>query len=202
MKKIKKFKVNIRKHEILRQLKNQQFAVTGADVDASIDRAITLMQDMISPSTVYETISRQSLRPEFAETISRAAHKDHSDKETQLDFLQDSIAVSVCAVTIGALAPVPPDIAEQVWHATAHNALDGATRFVWDLIKEEAEQEDCELSSAQTINDAARIREFEPGLDFSKIDLAIDEHGCLNPQFSRFVAVHWIPKKTAKRSHA
>lgn len=76
----------------------------------------------------------------------------------------------------------------------ADSALDRCVRFVLNLIKDDVEEERCELSPIQPISDAEQLKFVVETLEGSKIDIALDA-GNLTPRLSAAFCVSWIARK-------
>lgn len=108
--------------------------------------------------------------------------------------------------TVG-LASLGPDAApwveEQLTESTergkvaeliANAALERCVKFILNLIKDEVEEERCELSPMHPIEDAEQLAFVLESLEGSKIDIGLDA-GRLTPSLSTAFCVSWIAKK-------
>jgi len=108
--------------------------------------------------------------------------------------------------TVG-LVSLGPDVAPWVEeHATeseeggklakllADHALDRCVKFILNLIKDDVEEERCELSPIHPIEDAEHLAHVLETLEGAKIDIGLDA-GHLTPSYSMAFCVSWIARK-------
>ena len=170
MKKIKNFKVDLRQGYILRELKKRGLAVSEED----LYEKIRVVQDAISPATIYDTFSS-------------------SGPEKIIDS-GGAVSVSVFAVTLGKkLDAVPQD---EITGVIIADAMDASINFVKKLLLIEAEVEHCELLDIAEMPPAAvsSNKKLCDAMEFHKIDLDFDG-GRVSPSYTKFYSVGWLLKK-------
>jgi len=74
-------------------------------------------------------------------------------------------------------------------------SLDEAVYFVTGLIKYEAIKEDCAIGPRRNLDDITVIRELASVFDYTRIHITISGDGAVQPPFTSFLLVNWIPKK-------
>jgi hypothetical protein len=191
MKKIKKFKINLRQREIARLLKATTKTEITPQLEEAIRRESARLQPLINPAAVYETQPKEKV----AEELSAAAPERW-------------VAASSYVVTIG--SEVEGEIRDaqgrsegmlaQILHAVALEALEQTDNFVHRLLVDEARSESCELSDRQQVATTVAWTPFSAALLPDKIGVSLKDPDRFTPMFSSAGIVYWIPvkKKGAK----
>ena len=208
MRKIKRFKIATRQKEILRKLLRtaQDLKQAGFEDETALARFIAALAKELDPGTVYEF---------------------NQDAHWELDAatLIPKEMFSACAVTLGAqldpfLAAITNEDRKTVAMIVVLEFLRSAVTFVADLVKEQAEKEECETLDLQFVYippfgaaaapkllreavklDAPLAQKALPvilqKLNADKIELSADAEGNLSPRISTVFLVPW--QKTRKK---
>lgn len=204
MRKIKRFKISTRQKEIARKLSRLGLDLTAADApdEIALTRLVLDLAKLPDPGTVYE-FNENILWDLGGETVSAQG------------------MFSACAVTLGeqasAYAADLPPAKQLLVQTVLFEFLRTAVLFVIDLIKEQAEKEECETLEPQFVyipklglapepklfkealrlptDEAAKILpELLKRVHAEKIDLSLQD-GSLTPQISAAFIVPWQKKK-------
>ena len=204
MRKIKRFKISTRQKEITRKVLRMGLDLPAAGLNGEIEltRFVLDLAKQLDPGTVYE----------FTENALW-------DFEEQIVSAEGMF--SVCAVTLGKKATDYIAAFEPAKQLAAQTILfeflRTAVMFVTDLIKEQAEKEECEAQDPQFVyvpklglapepklfKDAARLNPqtaekilapMLASIQSEKIELSADQ-GTLCPQASTVFIIPWQKKK-------
>lgn len=191
MKKIKKFKINLRSREIARLLKATAKTEITPQLEEAIQRESSRLATLISPAAVYETQPKEKIHAALAANA--------PDKW---------VAASAYIVTIG--SDVENEIRDaqakneamlsQILHAVALEALEQTDNFVQRLLVAEAQDESCDLSRRQPVTSGAAWPAFTELLPGDKIGVQLVADDQFQPMYASAGMVFWTPakKKTAK----
>ena len=193
MKKIRCFKLKLRPREVVRTLKNTQaIAEVTPQIEAAVSREIERLSPLCEPAAVYETVRRDAVTIDFG-----------------LDIPKECVAVSMYAVTIGAGVEEEVRTAQQhnealiehLVHAVALEALEQSAQFVFRLIREEAREDECELSARQRIQPPAIVAAILSAVAADKIAITMaPDAPAPTPRYSSCGVILWLPvKKAASR---
>ena len=207
MRKIKRFKITSREREILNRLMRELPLLrrAGFQSQPEVTAFITAIFKLIDPGVVYEF--NQDAHWELDETS--IIHKE---------------MFSACAVTLGnQLAPFLEELPNEDKRIAAITVilefLKTAINFVTDLIKEQAQKEECETLDLQFVylppfgtagapkmlREAVRVEKSMADkalplilkhLNAEKIELSVQENGSLLPPYT---AVFFVPWQKAKK---
>jgi len=142
MTKIKNFRVNLRPREIARWLKKERGLETTPELELTIGEAVKEAKRWVTPAAVYTTLTRKT-----------------AEKTTPIPLPPEAVALSVVVVSIGigleaerkASASDLPR--EMLLAALEQEALAQSLQFTVRLIGEQAEEEDCEMTSPVSVQD-------------------------------------------------
>ncbi|MHB9155169.1 MAG: hypothetical protein ACYC5N_05670 [Endomicrobiales bacterium] len=187
MKKIKKFKINIRLKEVLRLLKNTtQVPQITPEMEEAVQKESRRLSALITPAALYETHPREKLPSGLGENPP-----------------ENWVAASLILVTIG--ADVEREIREaqqkgdkvrgHILHSLALEALEQSGNFVNRLITDEAKEESCELSRRQAPASRPVWDTFFSLVPGDKIGVQLLESGEFNPIYSTGALAYWSPAK-------
>ena len=190
MRKIKNFKISIRTREIsriVRKLLNMEDL--PIEVEETVQKSCFICEKIIRPAVVYDTFSKENLLFSF--------EKDAPEKW---------IAISPYILTIGTVLQdeynknksLFGEYAVQIMSAIAADALDQAKNFVQKLLREEAAEENCELSRSVDLPEQYN-EEVIKYLPIEKINLSLSEEGKFIPANSTAGVYYWIPLKKRKK---
>lgn len=214
MKKIVGFKIALHKRDIVRYLKTN-YGITEPTLDMRewIEREITRFPSRVMPAAMYETYTQHSiphpLRLMLAQqpvtvpsldasppsSVELPEHSVQVRDSVQLALWNECVAVSLCVITLGTVDKPEHIYSEELWDACMHASIDEAAHFICGLIKYEAVKEDCETGPRRDLEDIKVIRELVSIFDYSKIHISVNHDGTMQPPFTRFMLVNWIPKK-------
>lgn len=207
MRKIKRFKITSREREILNRLMRELPLLrrAGFQSQTEVTAFIASIFKLIDPGVVYEF--NQDAHWELDETS--IIHKE---------------MFSACAVTLGSqltpfLESLPNDDKRTAAVTVILEFLKTAVNFVTDLIKEQAQKEECETLDLQFVylppfgtagapkmlREAVRVEKAMADkalplilkhLNAEKIDLSVQADGTLLPPYT---AVFFVPWQKAKK---
>lgn len=208
MRKIKRFKIPSRQREILRKLLRELPLLrrAGFTSEAEVTAFILSIFKLLDPGVVYE--------------FNQDAHW-----ELDAQSIIHKEMFSACAVTLGAqldpfLAAITNEDRKTVAMIVVLEFVRSAVTFVADLVKEQAEKEECETLDLQFVYippfgaaaapkllreavklDAPLAQKALPvilqKLNADKIELSADAEGNLSPRISTVFLVPW--QKTRKK---
>lgn len=208
MRKIKRFKITSRSREILNKLMRELPLLRRAGFQSQPEVSAFVMDifKRLDPGVVYE--------------FNQDAHWELDDQS-----MLHKEMFSACAVTLGEpvqafIDTLPNEGKQTAAQTVALEFLKNATLFVLDLVKEQAEKEECETLDVQfvylppfgtalapkmlrecvrlekTIADKALPLILDK-ISSKKIDVALAEDGLLAPRFTTVFLVPW--QKAKKR---
>ncbi|MBD3272646.1 MAG: hypothetical protein GF384_08945 [Elusimicrobia bacterium] len=213
MKKIKGLKIDIHRSDVLRHFNlNPRDARFEPDRFAAIAHATDKLRPLLHPALIYTTLPRQSapavlqkifeqqlvgvITPQHETAAASGSAPVKTAQNVQLVFWDDVLAITVCGYTLGAIDEHNASIDAELCTGIVRGSLDSLSRFVYGLIKAEAQQEDCEVGPRIAVTDIESIRHLSSLCDFAKIQIAITETNAVHPIHSGFMLVNWIPKHT------
>ncbi len=207
MRKIKRFKITSREREILNRLLRELPLLrrAGFQSQPEVSAFITELFKQIDPGVVYE--------------FNQDAHWELDDQS-----IIHKEMFSACAVTLGSkltpyLSALPNDDKRTAAVTVILEFLKTAVNFVADLIKEQAQKEECETLDLQFIylppfgaagapkmlREAVRVEKtvadkalpsILPHLNADKIEVSLAADGSLLPPYT---AVFFVPWQKAKK---
>ncbi|MFN3967221.1 MAG: hypothetical protein ACK4JE_05950 [Endomicrobiia bacterium] len=190
MKKIKKFKISLRKREVLRNLKLiSEIKEITPQLEEIISKEIEKSIEYIHPASVFETFSIDELNKKFG-----------------LKFEQQYPAISIIVVTIGneiekiieELKSRGEILHSQIVHSIGIEACESSKNFIYKIIDEEAKEEECILLAPEKQNEENSkniIRNF----DVKRIGVFIDDKNTIQPIYTDVSIVKW-QTRTKKQS--
>ncbi|MBN2406765.1 MAG: hypothetical protein JXJ19_03610 [Elusimicrobia bacterium] len=197
--KIKRFKIRLRKREILRILKfNPEHSVNTVQMEKHIQDCMESAYELLSPSVVYETFSSVS------EKYGRIKEDIIAGSGKVRELFNNAVAFTVMAVTIG------PGLEERIneikdsdftgaviLDAVGSEAVEQSANFASRIIKDEAAKQECYLSMRFSPGygdwPIEASRRFLKYLDTSKIHVELSPEGTLIPRKSITAIQTWIP---------
>ncbi|MFC1566955.1 hypothetical protein ACFL4A_03840 [bacterium] len=200
MKKIKKFKVNIREKRVLALLKFKEGITENQhELLPEITKEIQEAYEYILPAAIYETFKPEEINELY-----------NTSKEVGA-LLNNSMSVSLAAVTIG--QNFDDKVQEftnssnvskaVIWDAIGSEAVEQAANFINRLLKDEANLEACELTTRFSPGygdwDITQNQKLLEILNTEKIQLSTNECGNLVPQKSITAIIGWQKKRKKKR---
>lgn len=185
MRKIKGFKLPLRPHEVKRRAKK-----AGVDLEAAglgpepvllkfLDRAAK----SLVPGVLFDTYA-------------------HPDPDVKLLSPMPGLAYSLVLASLGegfpaALREKEAAVPAALWPVLEETALDEAVRFAGNLLADEAEKDNCDLSPINELSSADALEAAIRKLDGSKVGVTVDG-ARLAPAASLCVSLSWLAKTKAK----
>jgi hypothetical protein len=184
VRKIKGFKLPLRPHEFKRRAKK-----AGVDLEAAglgpepvllkfLDRA----SKSLNAGVLFDTFA-------------------HPDPDVKLLSPMPGLAYSVVLASLGAaFEPIKEkeaSIPAALWPVLEETGLDEAVRFASNLLADDAEKDNCELSPINELSSADAVEAAVRKLDGSKLGVGV-EGGRLVPAASVCVSLSWLAKSKAK----
>lgn len=191
MKKIRKFKINLRMREIMRLLKTTaRISEITPQLEEAISREARRVIPVFAPSAIYETVLKEKLQNEL---IVSAPEK--------------WVAATVFLVTIGSdieheikeAQGKDENILSQILHAAALEALEQSGSFVYRLINEEAKEDECAITRQQLVNSASILEKILEILPLEKIGVQVLDKETFQPMYTSAGIVYWVPLKKQGR---
>ena len=185
MKKIKKFKINLRSREITRLLKKTtKISEINSDIEEKVEAESRRLQRFIAPAAVYETIP-----------------KDKFPWELRLSEPQNWVAATAYVVTVG--DAIEKELkenrakdsgeSEAIAHTIALEGVEQSVNFIERLIREEAFKENCEISKEHPLDSKENLTKLFGIIPAEKIGASLLENGNLSPQYSSGGIIYWTP---------
>src|SRR5256885_9560403 len=84
-----------------------------------------------------------------------------------------------------------------LWAVLEETALDECVRFASNILADEAEKDNCELSPINVLGDGAALEAVVRKLDGAKLGVALQD-GRLSPKACLAVSLSWLAKSKAK----
>jgi len=182
VRKIREFNLRLPFKELrLRARRALDLDAMGID-DAAFNEWLLVLQSRAEPAVVFETYGPEH---EDAAALSPIPGLGHTVGLASL-----GADVGAWIVLNDTATPEKGELALLL----AESALDRCVRFVLNLIKDEVEEERCELSPIHPIADAEQLAFVVQTLEGAKIDIALDA-GRLSPRMATAFCVSWIARK-------
>jgi hypothetical protein len=182
MTKIKNFKVTIRPREIARWLKKEKGLETTPELELAIEEAVKEAKRWVTPAAVYTTLTRQT-----------------AEKMTKIPMPPEAVALSIVAVSIGSglaaerKAAASGSQQDLLLAALEQEALAQSLQFTVRLIGEQAEEEDCEMSSPVSVQEAPVASSLATLLGVARIGIQFDPSASELPPHVRVSYWFWTP---------
>lgn len=194
LKKIKKYKIAVRPFFALRNLKRKvKLEIDEKEAEERIEKEIARLQPLLSPSSLYETYSRNET-PEPLKALWDQAHA----KALSLSVVLSTVGSSVeSAVETAGQSPDP--LAGPIADAVARESLEQSLGFVFKLLGEEAKLEACELTPLTPVPSACYAG-LLPLLESHKADVTLSGEGKITPLYSSAGFCFWSPASKNKNA--
>jgi hypothetical protein len=182
MTKIKNFRVNLRPREIARWLKKERGVETTPELELTIAEAIKEARKWVTPAAVYTTLTRKT-----------------AEKTTTIAMPPEAVALSVAVVSIGTGLEAerknaqPGSPRDMLLSAIEQEALAQSLQFTVRLIGEQAEEEDCEMSSPVSVQEAPVASSLATLLGVARIGIQFDPSAPEPPPYVRVSYWFWTP---------
>jgi hypothetical protein len=184
VRKIKGFKLALRPHEVRRRARK-----AGLDLEAAglpepvLDKTLDRLAKTLSPGVLFDTFG-------------------HPDPDQPILSPMPGLAYSLILASLG--AGFPPALRERetalpaaLWPVLDETALDECVRFASNILADEAEKDNCELSPITALAEGPALEAAVRKLDGGKLGVAVDG-GRLAPAASLAVSLSWLAKSKAK----
>ena len=185
MRKIKGFKLVLRPHEVRRRAKK-----AGLDLEAAglpepvLIKTLERLAKTVVPGVLFDTFG-------------------HPDADQPVLSPLPGLAYSLILACLGeesfsaAVREREASIPAPLWPVLEETALDECVRFASNIIADEAEKDNCELSPINSLESAPAVEAVVRKLDGGKLGVAIQD-GRLHPSASIAVSLSWLAKSKAK----
>lgn len=171
--KIKKFKINIRKIEVLRKLKKINLDPNDLFITNMVNDLSDEIMSHIETGALYKTVINQDKN--FYATSFWLATIGKKVEEWLKQFKDDSYESKIIPVL-------------------CEEALEQVNNFIYRLILDESEKEKYTLSDRISISDLNELREVCNMLEINKLNVEINPSGFI-PKYSCVNKVIWYPQK-------
>lgn len=185
MRKIKGFKLPLRPHEVKRRAKKAgvDLEAAGLGPEPALLKFLERASKSLSPGVLFDTFA-------------------HPDPDVNLLSPMPGLAYSLVLVSLGegfpaALKEKEASVPAALWPVLEETGLDEAVRFAGNLLADEAEKDNCELSPINELSRADALEVALRKLDGVKLGVALDG-GRLAPAASLCVSLAWLAKSKAK----
>jgi|SRR3989339_201562 len=191
--KIKKFKVALRRKEILKNLKlTAQIKDVTPQLEESVLKEIDRSPDYLCPSSVFETFPAENAAQKFVEFLPVLQQETQGKKP---------VAVSVIAVTIGSAVEKEIELAKksgenqraEILHSLALEACSCSLNFIYRIISEEAAGEECSLMPLEKLS-GDNEKNVLRNMNTESVNISIDDSNQLRPVYSSAAIARWLPK--------
>jgi hypothetical protein len=183
VKKIKKFKINLRFRDICRNLKNIEKHEITDEIEQAVEKEMSRLKDIVSPASVYETISKEKINFDF-----------------KMEVPEKWIAVSLYVATIGSSADdvvknTSNESDSKIINSVFIDGLDQSVNFIYRLIDDEAKSESCDIALKRPVKDNEVLSEIFKILPIDKIGVSYFGSGNYNPAYTTCGVIFWAPQK-------
>jgi hypothetical protein len=192
MRKIKKFKVNLKERGIIHDLKIiADIKEITPQLEDAIRKEIKRSGEYISPASVFDTFTM-----------------DDSLDKYGIEVAQDSkaTAISIIVSTIGgeiekeieAANANDEKLISQIKKAIGMEALNATQNFIYRILNEEAQKEESELLEIEKFP-VDKEKEIIQKCDMDRISISLSEDSRIKPSYTSAVMVKWVPRGKKKQ---
>ncbi|MEW6040162.1 MAG: hypothetical protein AB1633_01420 [Elusimicrobiota bacterium] len=187
MRKIKKFKINLRKREVLRNLKLlSQVKEITRQIEEMVDSEIKRSDEYITPASVYSSFNEDEIMIKFGASF---FSEEGQKKPITATFIIVSIGEQI-ENEIKKHRDSGEIIRSDVIRSIGIEATESALNFVHKLIEDEARREDAEVLAPEKL-DISKSIQIVNSLDSKKIGVYINEKNQIQPEFSSVAVIKW-----------
>jgi hypothetical protein len=185
VRKIKGFKLVLRPHEVRRRARK-----AGVDLEAAgltepvLNKTLERLAKSVVPGVLFDTFG-------------------HPDPDQSVLSPLPGLAYSLILASLGAES-FPASVREKesslpapLWPVLEETALDECVRFASNILADEAEKDNCELSPITSLREGPALEAVVRKLDGAKLGVAFDG-GRLAPAACLAVSLSWLAKSKAK----
>jgi hypothetical protein len=184
VRKIKGFKLVLRPHEVKRRARK-----AGVDLEAAglnelvLGKTLERLAKELSPGVLFDTFG-------------------HPDADQPLLSPMPGLAYSLILASLGDGFPAATRerenaLPEKLWAVLEETGLDECVRFASNILADEAEKDNCELSPITSLTAAPAVAAAVRKLDGAKLGVE-DREGVLHPAAAILVSLSWLAKSKAK----
>lgn len=184
MRKIKGFKLVLRPHEVKRRARK-----AGIDLEAAgltelvLGKTLERLAKALAPGVLFDTFG-------------------HPDPDQPLLSPIPGLAYSLILASLGegfpaALKEKEAAIPAGLWPLLEDAGLDECVRFASNILADEAEKDNCELSPITSLSAGPALEAAVRKLDGAKLGVSVQD-GKLAPAASLSVSLSWLAKSKAK----
>ena len=184
MRKIKGFKLVLRPHEVKRRARK-----AGVDLEAAglpepvLLKTLERLAKTLAPGVLFDTFG-------------------HPDPDQSVLSPMPGLAYSLILGSLGegfpaAVREKETVVPEKLWPVMEECGLDECVRFASNIIADEAEKDNCELSPINVLADGAALEAVVRKLEGAKLGVSLDGVK-LSPAASIAVSLSWLAKSKAK----
>jgi hypothetical protein len=184
VRKIKGFKLVLRPHEVKRRAKK-----AGVDLDAAgltepvLLKTLERLAKTLSPGVLFDTFG-------------------HPDPDQSVLSPMPGLAYSLILASLGdsftaAVREKEASLPPALWPVLEETGLDECVRFASNIIADEAEKDNCELSPINELAESPALEAAVRKLDGGKLGVSFVD-GVLSPAACLAVSLSWLAKSKAK----
>ncbi|MFI5362277.1 MAG: hypothetical protein ACHQ49_09935 [Elusimicrobiota bacterium] len=185
MRKIKGFKLVLRPHEVRRRARRAGLDLDGAGLtEPVLNKTLERLAKHVVPGVLFDTFG-------------------HPDPDRPILSPLPGLAYSLILASLGD-DPFPAALREKeaavpaaLWPLLVETALEECVRFASNIIADEAEKDNCELSPITPVSEASALAAALRKLDAAKLGVALDGVR-LVPAACLAVSLSWLAKSKAK----
>ena len=185
MRKIKGFKLVLRPHEVRRRARKAGLDLEAAGLTEQVlAKTLERLAKAVVPGVLFDTFG-------------------HPDADQPLLSPLPGLAYSLVLASLGD-AGFPESLREKesalpaaLWPVLDETALDECVRFASNILADEAEKDNCDLSPITPLSEGPALEAAVRKLDGAKLGIGFDG-GALTPAASLAVSLSWLAKSKAK----
>lgn len=184
MRKIKGFKLVLRPHEVKRRARKAGVDLEAAGLtEPALGKTLERLAKALTPGVLFDTFG-------------------HPDPDQPVLSPMPGLAYSLILASLGegfppALREKEASVPAKLWPVLEDAGLDECVRFASNIIADEAEKDNCELSPITSLAAGPALEAAVRKLDGAKLGVAV-ENGALTPAASLTVSLSWLAKSKAK----
>lgn len=184
MRKIKGFKLVLRPHEVKRRAKKAGVDLEAAGLsEPALGKTLERLARALTPGVLFDTFG-------------------HPDPDQPVLSPLPGLAYSLILASLGSGFPEDVRLKEtavpgKLWPVLEDVGLDECVRFASNILEDEAEKDNCELSPITSLSAGPALETAVRKLDGAKLGVSVED-GKLSPAASLTVSLSWLAKSKAK----
>jgi hypothetical protein len=185
VRKIKGFKLVLRPHEVRRRARKAGLDLEAAGLtEPALNKTLERLAKTVVPGVLFDTFG-------------------HPDADQPVLSPLPGLAYSLILASLGeesfpaAVREKEAALPSALWPVLDETALDECVRFASNILADEAEKDNCELSPINALGEASALEAVVRKLDGAKLGVSIDG-GRLSPKACLAVSLSWLAKSKAK----